>query len=206
MEHVTYECHLNNLDFKVPIMRIIGEYDIEDIVETGTNTGVGSTRVLADTGLDINTIECNPVFHAEAAKNLKPYSNVVCNLGLSLKKDEMIDFLKTDKYDYPPNILIDSADPVGFYTQEIDFDVPDGLLEGLINNEDRQIIFLDSAGGVGYAEFKTVMRLPPEIRSQKVLVLDDCQHVKHYRSVLDLEKEGYEVNKILNGRLCWAKL
>jgi hypothetical protein len=207
MQQVTYECHLNNLNFKVPVMSIIAEYGIEDIVETSTNnTGIGSTRVLADTGLDVNTIECNPDFFKQARENLKPYSNVTCNLGLSLKKSNMIEFLKNDKYDYPQDIMIDSMDPVGFYTKEIDFDVPENLLEGLVNNERRQIIFLSSVGGIGYQEFLTIMRLSGVIKQHKVLLLDDCMHVKHYRSVKFLEDNGYKVNKILDGRVCWAKL
>ena len=206
MNHINYQCHLNNLNFKVPVMSIIAQYDIEDIVETGTNTGVGSTRVLADTGLDVNTIECNPEFFKQAKENLKPYSNVVCNLGLSLKKNDMLEFLKIDKYEYPSHIMIDSTDPEGFYTKEIDFNVPENLLEGLVNNERRQLIFLDSAGGVGYQEFLTIMRLPGVIKQHKVLLLNDCMHVKHYRSVKFLEDNGYKVNKILDGRVSWVKL
>lgn len=206
MNHINYQCHLNNLDFKVPVMSIIAQYDIEDIVETGTNTGVGSTRVLADTGLDVNTIECNPDNHKQAVENLRQSSNVICHLGLSLKKQDMISFLQSDKYTYPPDIMIDSVDPICFYTKEIDFDVPENLLPDLVNNERRQLIFLDSAGGVGYQEFLTIMKLPGVIKQHKVLLLDDCMHVKHYRSVQFLEKEGYKVNNVLEGRVCWVKL
>ena len=203
---INYQCHLNHLEFSATINHIVSEYDIEEIVETGTNLGVGSTLTLAKTGLDVYTIECNPSFHSQAKNNMLSYSNVTCCLGLSLKKSDMITFLKSDKYTYPSDIVIDSLDPVGFYTQEIDFAVQDNLLPSLIENDKRQIIFLDSAGGVGYQEFLTVMRLTSVIKQHKVIVLDDCRHIKHYRSVEFLKNEGYKVNEVLNGRLVWVKL
>jgi hypothetical protein len=206
MAQVTYECHLNNLDFQSLVNRIVAENDIEDIVETGTNLGTGSTMVMANTGLDVNTIECNPGFHAQAISNLKHMSNVTCHLGLSLKKQVMMEYLKHDKNVHPSDILIDSMDPLSFYTKEIDFPVPDDLLVPLVSNNRRQLIFLDSAGGVGFAEFLSIMMLPGIYKIFKVILLDDCMHVKHYRSVKFLEENGYTVNKILNGRVCWAKL
>ncbi|HLD91331.1 MAG TPA: hypothetical protein VI911_10000 [Patescibacteria group bacterium] len=203
---VMYDMHLNNLDFMSEVNFIISQYDIEDIVETGTNVGLGSTQVLARTGLDVATIECNPQNHAQAVENLKAFSNVSCHLGFSMHKQRMLDFIKNDKYTIPKDIAIDSHDPLTFYSQELNFNVDEELLDKFSNNNKKQLLFLDSAGGVGYMEFLYVMNLKPEYQKNKVILMDDCTHVKHFRSVIDLEKQSIKVTKILNDRVCWAKL
>jgi hypothetical protein len=100
--------------------------------------------------------------------------------------------------------MIDTLDPVPFYLTEINFDVPEDLLFPLINNSSKQLIFLDSAGGIGYIEYLKVMSLQKDLLKNKVLVLDDIYHVKHYRSVLDLEQKGHKVIKY--DRFCIVKL
>ena len=72
----------------------------------------------------------------------------------------------------------------------------------LINNNKRQIVFLDSAGGVGYLEFKTFMKLPKKNLNSKILILDDVMHIKHYRSVKELKNMGYKP-KIINNRFAY---
>lgn len=49
-----------------------------------------------------------------------------------------------------------------------------------IKNEDS-LILLDSAGGIGFLEFKTVLE---ELKdSNFILILDDIHHLKHFRSI-----------------------
>jgi hypothetical protein len=52
---------------------------------------------------------------------------------------------------------------------------------------DRPLIHLDSAGGIGYLEFKIVK----EIMRGHVfwLLLDDIHHLKHFRSFSDIQSD-----------------
>jgi hypothetical protein len=72
------------------------------------------------------------------------------------------------------------------------------------NNDRKQLVFLDSAGGVGYAEFLEFMNY--EGKYNKILVLDDVNHIKHKRSVEYLEKIGLEVSKSKENRFAWCDL
>ena len=89
------------------------------------------------------------------------------------------------------------------YKNEINMDSDfENALPFLINNDTKQIVFLDSAGGVGYLEFKTFMKLPKKNLVNKILILDDVMHVKHYRSVTELKNMGYKP-KIINSRFAF---
>jgi hypothetical protein len=190
--------------FEEEIKKVIAKYSIEQIIETGTNTGVGSTTILSNMNIPVITIECSVSNYNQARLNLFNKTNVTILNGFSLKKEEMINFIVNDKKDHPANIMIDTLDPVPFYLTEINFDVPEDLLFPLINNSSKQLIFLDSAGGIGYIEYLKVMSLQKDLLKNKVLVLDDIYHVKHYRSVLDLEQKGHKVIKY--DRFCIVKL
>lgn len=190
--------------FEDEIKKVIVQYNLEEIIETGTNTGVGSTAILARMGIPVFTLECSPANAEQAKFNLFGSSHVTVINGFSLNKKDMISFILSDKASHPQDIMIDALNPIDFYLKEINFDVPENLLLPLIENDKSQLIFLDSAGGVGYLEYLKVMSLSKEQLSKKVLVLDDIHHVKHYRSVLDLEQKGYLVNKY--DRFCIVKL
>lgn len=196
--------NINSSLFEDEIKSVIEKYTIQEIIETGTNTGLGSTAILAKMCIPVFTLECDPN-NAERAKfNLSTSPHVTVINGFSLNKKNMIEFILSDKVNHPQDIMIDALDPIDFYLKEINFDVPENLLLPLIENDKSQLIFLDSAGGVGYLEYLKVMSLPQEYLSKKVLALDDIYHVKHYRSVLDLEQKGYTVNKY--DRFCIVKL
>jgi hypothetical protein len=190
--------------FENEIRNVIQNYDLKEIIETGTNTGVGSTAILAKMGIPVISIECSPVNYQQARANLACHKHVTLLNGFSLSKEAMVDFIINDKTVHPENIMVDVANPIPFYLTEINFDVPEDLLLPLIQNAKPQLIFLDSAGGVGYLEYLKVMSLSSELLKNKTLVLDDIHHVKHYRSVKDLEEKGYAVNKY--DRFCIVKL
>jgi len=64
---------------------------------------------------------------------------------------------------------------------------PERLLELLLekHRQDRPLICLDSAGGIGWLEFQEVLRL--QAGYPFLLFLDDINHVKHYRSKVYVE-------------------
>jgi len=197
-------------EFKDAITSIQSTFHIEEIVETGTNLGLGSTKVFAETGLPVYTLECNPTIFAQAVENLKHYKNVTCINAYSLPYKDMTDFINQDNiYNSNLDIMVDGpGDHRTFYHKELGpFNIKENILPSLINNNQKQIIFLDSAGGIGYLEYTTVMTcINNNIGQYKILILDDCLHVKHYRSIMDLEKRGYVVHKSKSARWAWIHL
>jgi hypothetical protein len=123
---------------------------------------------------------------------------------LSLKKEDMYNFLINDKYSFDSSIMVDTDKPLEFYMNELNHNVVEDILYPLISNNTRQLIFLDSAGGIGYLEYQKVMSLSKDQLNQKVLILDDIYHIKHHRSVLDLKNKGYAVQEY--DRFCVVKL
>ena len=107
--------------------------------------------------------------------------------------------------DFDIDTTYDSDYPKSFYMREINQKVVlENALEVLANNDRKQLVFLDSAGGVGYAEFLEFMNY--EGKCNKILVLDDIDHIKHKRSVKHLEDLGYEVSKSKGNRFAWCDL
>lgn len=103
---------------------------INYVIESGTNVGTGSTRMLAETFLhedhqpEIITLEANWRNWKKAKNNLKKYSFVKPVWGMSVSTEEAIQFVKEDyallHQDEFPDIFIDGGeDPIGFYTKEL---------------------------------------------------------------------------------------
>lgn len=181
---------------------------VEEIIETGTYFGTGSTRVFAITGKKVKTIECNKEHYNIAKENLAMFENVEVYHGFSLKKIDMFVWIQNDDiYEYQPkeDIMVDYyGNSKSGYMKEINqVCEKENLLWEFINNPKRQLIFLDSAGGVGYMEFQKVMELPSNYLKNKILMMDDLKHVKHYRSKVYLEKLGYNLNLSREGRFGW---
>jgi hypothetical protein len=69
----------------------------------------------------------------------------------------------------------------------------------------EQLVFLDSAGGCGYMEFKEFINMPKSFLENKVLVMDDVDHVKHFRSFKELGEMGYDPQRSKDsGRFGWC--
>lgn len=200
-----YSVNLNNSEFKSVINDLLASNDIDEIIETGAFNGLGSTSVFADTKKYVFSVECNYNNFVTATRNLQHYENVCLIHGLSLKRDALMRFLLNESFDIETKY--DSDFPKTFYMREINQQVVvENALEILCNNDRKQLIFLDSAGGVGYAEFLYIMDLHPDILQNKILVLDDISHIKHKRSVENLELLNYEVFKSKDQRFAWSIL
>ena len=198
-----YPIQLNTLEFKAIVSELVK--DCDEIVETGTFQGNGSTKIFAETGKYVFTMECNAVNHQIASQNLMQYQNVAPFHALSLSREGLIRFLMNEKFDLQTNY--DSVYPKTFYMREIGERVLfENGLDLFCNNDRKQLIFLDSAGGVGYAEFLKVMSYNPEFLNNKVLMLDDVQHIKHCRSVAHLIQMGQEVHLSAENRFAWCYL
>jgi hypothetical protein len=198
-----YPLQLNTLEFKAVINELVA--DCDEIVETGTFQGNGSTKIFAETGKYVFTMECNPMNHQIATQNLAQYENVIPFHALSMKRETLIKFLLNEKFDIATEY--DSKFPKTFYMREVGQNVlfEDGL-NLLCNNDRKQLIFLDSAGGVGYAEFMEVMSFHNDCLKNKIIMLDDIQHIKHCRSVAKLLEMGQDVHISAENRFAWCYL
>lgn len=151
------------------------------------------------------TCEVNYNIFNEAVKNLQPFSFIHCKYGSSVDLKEALDFVQNDTaiidHQQFPDIFIDSVDdPVAFYSKELKGHLlnsssgiwswfkkitrakESNLLKNLITeNIDRNLfLVLDSAGGIGFLEFRIVLEQLAE-KSYWVL-MDDIHHLKHFRS------------------------
>jgi predicted O-methyltransferase YrrM len=199
-----YSIELNSNEFRDVVRRLVKDHGIDEVVETGTYLGTGSTSVFAGEGLNVFTIECSLNHITQAVQNLEGNNNVCFVHGLSLKREELIKGLMSMTFLYGG--IYDSTRPKVFYTQEVLQPVlVEDALSLFAKNESRQLVFLDSAGGVGYLEFLEFMSWPLDVRRQKVLLLDDVKHVKHARSVQSLKDWGFDVGVSQDGRFAWCQ-
>ena len=170
------------------------------VLETGTYLGQGTTRLLLEALADrppqvFFTIEVSPAFYAEAVLNLLHAPFVHCIWGLTVGQVEAEQFIRNDDllrdFEKYPDLYIDADQPVDAYLREVRGAggteqpleiIPDMWLERLLPRirDQRPLIALDSAGGIGWFEFQELLRLMQ--MAPFGLFLDDINHVKHYRS------------------------
>jgi hypothetical protein len=193
---------------------LLSREDGPDIcIETGTYLGNGSTALLARAWdlarplkpreFKILTMEANPANFVQAQRNLAVWPFVQPLMMLSLDRNRAIEWMRQDplltgETDYPDIYCDVLGDLLGFYVQEmsppaVPITIQDRGLTHLVNmvRHDSKLMFsLDSAGGVGLLEFHTVLGLMGD--ESFFLWLDDRNHLKHYRSWLEIEanKDG----------------
>lgn len=213
--------NLNNSFFEETIFSLTKNFKIEEIIETGTYNGLGSTSVFARTGIKTISMESCEKHYNLAKNNLQNFPNVELHHASSLPFDEMEQFILEDDIYFSDlvvseKIKIDGTDQSKdynlskkFYLEEVrgfsNKKIPtENLLITLIDNLKNQLVFLDSAGGVGFLEFKKFMTLDSEKLKNKILVLDDVSHVKHYRSVVTLKQLNHNVTISPNQRFAYC--
>jgi hypothetical protein len=207
-----YTINLNSNLFEQTVNSLIKKKNIEEIIETGTFNGLGSTTVFAKTKKRTISIECSYEHYQQAKMNLKHFNNVELYYGTSLPIEDMITFIENDDI-YESDEFISHSLMGDYANHNVDIikqaykeevssscscnkscsSGMENLLIKLIDNDKKQLVFLDSAGGVGYLEFKKFMSLDKNKLKNKILLLDDISHVKHYRSVLWLQKNEYDI-------------
>ena len=172
-------------------------------IESGTWQGVGSTTVIIrayteskqKAPFNLYTIESNIPSFEQAKRNLKDFDWVHPMSGMSVDYNEATDFIANDAFlthEHDLEILVDTnGDMKNYYLTEISprctgGPVPGNLLRILIDRYDhRRILFcLDSSGGVGWLEWNVVKKEMGDMGY--LIVTDDVNHVKHYRSYQDV--------------------
>jgi hypothetical protein len=157
------------------------------IIESGTYTGLGSSQMLARTRpVKMVTIESDFNCFRQAVNNLEKFPFITPYWGLSVDRNEAIDFIVNNQDYYLPEVFVDDTDPISFYLNEVS--VPcfkENLLEHFLTEfaDKNPLILLDSAGGIGFLEYSIVRKVMGS--KPHSLILDDTHHVKHYRSRLD---------------------
>jgi hypothetical protein len=177
---------------------------------TGSTTLIAESFPKASPAQVFITMEASWSRWRKATRNLLRFPNVTAVWGKSVSKADALKFIREDDFlrDHHkyPEIFIDNVDdPVAFYTRELRGKFADSKLtvadlirkaidrlfhyqgENLLRRylvsyrEKRPLIVLDSAGGIGLLEFSMV-RETMDSRPY-LLLLDDINHIKHYRSV-----------------------
>lgn len=187
----------HNSEFENAIKNIISAEKPLKLIETGTYQGTGSTYIIASQlkELKLNStffsIECyiGNAGYARCflkSKKLEEYVKVL--YGLSIPKN----FLPTSKQieEYleslkEKDLFVDhnSEDRVKNYSQEVSVTTStDNLLLYCFEyfNYSPEFILLDSAGHLGFIEFKYVLSL---LKHPCVIALDDTNHIKHFESM-----------------------
>ncbi|RYC67670.1 MULTISPECIES: hypothetical protein [Spirosoma] len=156
------------------------------------------------------TIEGNLTFHTIARFNLLKWPFVKPLWGDTVAKEKALHFIKHDEallhHEQYADVFIDTLeDPVRFYTNEVEGKLgknwvismvdwfgetflsrQDDLLQNLLikHRDDRPLVLLDSAGGIGWLEYQTVR---DTLGNRPYwLILDDIHHLKHFRSFNDV--------------------
>lgn len=193
-----YNTRLSGEVYETFIRYVIDKYNIESIVETGAYDGMGSSQLFAKTGLEFDTIECHAMNFIAAKVNLEQFKKTTVHHAYSLPLDDMLEFIKKDEWTNNPKKMIelgvkfDHENPRWYYTHELTDVISkpphENVLMKLIMNPKRQLLFLDSSGGVGLLEFQRVKEMPSEFLKHKVIMLDDIHHIKHQRSIEWMEE------------------
>ena len=190
---------------------------VDYVIETGTWLGTGSTQTLARAfpanrpPKAYYTIEGNLTFHTLARLNLLKWNFVKPLWGDTVAKETALAFIRQDdvlkEHEKYPDVFIDTLDnPAQFYTNEVEgklgknpvisavdwfgntfLNRPQDLLRQLVHQhrDDRPLVLLDSAGGIGWLEYQTVR---DTLGNRPYwLVLDDIHHLKHFRSLADVQ-------------------
>ena len=163
------------------------------------------------------TIEANWSSWRTAVDNLAAFPFVTVLWGRTMRRRAALDFVRADEalrhHERWPDVFIDDTrHPVKSYSRELRGRLggrPRGLRpivrfardrlrrysgEDLLTRslhavrQLRPLILLDSAGGIGWLEFQTVLR---EMGAAPyTIVLDDTHHVKHFRSLAHIRSDA----------------
>lgn len=185
---------------------------------TGSTTTLAKAIIKNNVSLDnFYTIEVDYNFYNAAKKWLKRYKFVHPIWGLSVDESEAMSFIENDEainnHNKYPDIYIDTLiNPKDFYLNEIkgqlsktnklsslrklfnfkskndafQMDVFASLLPKV--KDQMSLILLDSAGGIGFLEFNTILKYLHN--SEFIIILDDIHHLKHFRSLQHIKSSN----------------
>ncbi|HEU4344061.1 MAG TPA: hypothetical protein VFU31_21105 [Candidatus Binatia bacterium] len=204
-------------EFAAAIRRTVERCKPKYVIETGTCTGEGTTRILFESLYSLGeahdwtlvTIEVARKLFMKAAARYERTPEVVCLHGLSIPEEllptrEQVKALVIDEqipgiyYDHDPNVRVD------MYLSEQASEGPDALLRVACAAFECKpdLVLLDSAGHLGFIEFEYLMSL---VKGTFVLIVDDRMHVKHHRTWKQIQhSSGWEIIEQGPERFGWG--
>lgn len=204
-------------EFAAAIRRTVERFKPKYVIETGTHTGEGTTRVLfeslyslgADHEWTLVTIEAARKLFMKAADRYRKHPEVVCLHGLSIPKTmlptrEQIQALVIGEqipdiyYDHDPKVRVDR-----YLSEQASYGPHELLRVACAAFEFKpDLVLLDSAGHLGFIEFEYLMSM---VKGPFVLVLDDIRHVKHHRTWESIKSsEHWEILEQGDERFGWG--
>lgn len=201
----------------VALEKLRDKNEIEVIIETGTNLGLGSTALLAsifkNDDLQIHTVEVNKNIFDEAKLNLVKFKNVTCHNGCSTSLQEAISFIENDDaiinhQNYSEFFIDDIVNPIEFYSNEIkgllDLNASkksnnllrffnkkslnENLLQNLIKKFlNKKLLIVLDSAG-GTGKLEFDITKKILINESFYVLLDDTHHLKHFRSLKEIKE------------------
>jgi len=152
--------------FKAQVKKLRSEFNT--VVETGTNTGTGTTKIFADNGFEVYSCEMN-VLNYDKAKALHG-NNEKVHLHYAFSCD-----LKT-------------LDPVNQHKYKDCQDIEQNFLAKQIKSHGSGVLYcLDSHWTMGFREFSQLIQHHIEFGERLVIILDDVTNLKHRPSIRFLD-------------------
>lgn len=181
--------------FRQAITDLIITLGLQNIIETGTLYGTGTTAAVLD-GLEalgtdgkFISIECNPHNFLKARANTKGRP-VRLLKGLSIPKELRPKLSEIDFSDYPDDTIVDHQPEkrAKNYFDETNYPGTDCLLDVALRMMSYQpdLVILDSGGHIGTIEFNYLMS---KVKGEFYLALDDTRHVKHRKTVEQIKAD-----------------
>ena len=180
-------------------------------VETGTYDGMGSTAGLLSFCREVHSIEINPARWRTAwwhNRGPRWMGQLFLHLGKSVSfTSSHIEEVTRRAAAF--GVKFDGSDLEGTirsYQRETEGVRDENVLPRLVKEKQPDIVLLDSAGGMGYLEWRAVEGL---IKPGAYLALDDTRHVKHVLTMKELavdprfEKTWEGTNR--NGSAIWRR-
>jgi len=183
------------------------------IVETGPYFGQGSMRMLAEAQISSThypetithyALEAVWEFVLEARARASAFRWIRVYHALPTSLEDARKFVAEDKWrDEHPEIPHDYPDARKGYEWEISdehlgihYHIPEQawFSKHLPRFKEKcPLFFLDSGGGTGWLEWKTMAALMAD--AQYYVIIDDCNHVKHWRSYeyIRKHKDWYQI-------------
>lgn len=158
--------HLSTELFRQTIADLISKYNIDTVIESGTNDGTGSTAIFAEHNIVVTTIDADGSMVAKARDLYRDNLYISLNHGYTLSPEHVCPL-------YHRKLTSNDNQPAA-----MDFDLLAEILAGLLPSE-TPLIFLDSHWTQGVQEFFVVLRWYMANPRPFILVLDDATNLKH---------------------------
>jgi hypothetical protein len=186
-------------EFETAIRRTVERFKPQNVIETGTYLGNGTTRILFEALKEYSpyftlvTIESKYEYYKVASAHYRNYPEVVCLHGLTIPRSQLptLEEIQRETVENEvPGIYHDHSKDTraALYFQEQQTDGPDGLLGIALNALacKPDLVLLDSAGHLGFREFTFLMSM---VKAPFVLIADDARHVKHHQTFVSIHTD-----------------